>query len=108
MLRDALRDVRHAIRLLTASPTFTIVATLTLALGIGANTAIFSVVHGLLLRPLPYTEADRLLYVDGALRQNGRDVSFQSSYADVTEIRQAAKTIAAIAPWNNAWGLVLE
>ena len=55
-----LNDVRHAVRLLVRNPGFTAVACLTLALGIGANTAIFSVVDAALFRPLPYRDADRL------------------------------------------------
>ena len=59
-LRD---DVKFAIRQLSAAPTFTLVATLTLALGIGANSAIFALVDATLLRPLPYPNPDRLVTI---------------------------------------------
>src|SRR5882724_6018736 len=61
IMRELLRDAAYGIRLIRQSPAFAVAATLIVALGVGATTAIFSVVYGVVLRPLPYREPDRLV-----------------------------------------------
>ena len=90
---DTLRqDIRYALRTLARHPAFTTVAALTLALGIGANTAIFSVVDAVLLQPLPWPDSDRLVSVFG-LRGDER---IGVSYLDYADLRRETKTFAEL------------
>src|SRR5262245_53110240 len=87
------QDVRYAARVLRKSPTFTLVATLTLALGIGATTAIFSVVNGVMLRPLPYPNAKRLVRIYESDLLHGRP-EFSVSQPNFLDFRSRNRTFA--------------
>jgi predicted permease len=88
-MRTLIQDIRYAIRMLLKNPAMTAVAALTLALGIGANTTIFSAVNGLMLRPLPVANADRLVVFGG--QQQGGNPYLQVPYADFQDIRSHAE-----------------
>jgi putative ABC transport system permease protein len=96
MLSNIIRDLRYALRQLARSPGFTIVAVLTLAVGIGATSAIFSVVHGVLLRPLPYPDPDRLVRVFEVLQQFGRFSVAPATFLDWRQQNTVFERIAAI------------
>ena len=81
LIQEFLQDLRYGKRLLTKNPGVSLIAVVTLALGIGASTAIFSVVYAFLLRPLPYGEAERLVMVDSQQRGQSMGVSF-ADYED--------------------------
>src|ERR1041384_3301277 len=94
-----LQDVRFALRMLLKSPGFTALAALTLALGIGANTAIFSVVHGTLLRPLPYADPDRLAFVTIDRGEHGRRFTVSSSdFLTLEDGMRGFESLSAIQP----------
>ena len=105
LIENLSRDLRFGLRMLAQSPAFTAVAVLTLGLGIGANTAIFSVVHAALLRPLPYTQPNRLLTL-GEVRQEGdlsdqlTPASWNASYPDYLDWRAQSKTFESLAGFN--------
>jgi putative ABC transport system permease protein len=95
-----LQDLRYAARMLRRTPAFTLTAVVTLALGIGANTAIFSVASGVLLRPLPYPNADRLamVWMDNARISLREDWHSYPNYADY---RDQNSTFDDLAIFNN-------
>src|SRR6266480_146871 len=89
-----MNDLKFALRQVRKSPGFTLVAVLTLALGIGANTAIFSVVEGALLRPLPFPHGERLVRIYEALDENGaRSASLNLSDRTVARFREFGRDI---------------
>jgi putative ABC transport system permease protein len=98
-MESMLQDLRFGFRMLARKPAFTIVAALTLALGIGANTAIFSVVNTALLRPLPYKAADQLMIVweDGSKYGFPKDTPAPANFIDWRDQNTVFESMAAIA-----------
>src|SRR5262245_30553694 len=92
-----LQDCRFAIRLLFKEPGFAAVVIITLALGIGMNAAMFTLVNGVLIRGLPFEEADRIMYIGERDTRNGRN--FGASWADFQDWRNSQKSFADLAAW---------
>jgi putative ABC transport system permease protein len=102
-LEQLLQDLRYGLRSLRRAPGFTVVTVLTLALGIGANTAIFSVVYGTLLKPLPYRDAQRVLTLwQNDLRAGkDRDDVAPANFVDWRERVKSFEEISALEPYSH-------
>ncbi|HZX91144.1 MAG TPA: ABC transporter permease, partial [Rudaea sp.] len=94
-----LQDLRYGLRMLRAKPGFTIAAVLTLALGIGANSAIFSVINGMLLRPLPYPDSERLVYVHNTYPKMNLE-NAGTSIPDFLDRREHASALEDLAMYH--------
>lgn len=104
LIAEFAQDVRYGRRLLAKNPGITLIAILTLALGIGANTAIFSVVNAFILRPLPYGDPDRLVMVDS--QQRGQSIGV--SYPDFEDWRKQNNVFEELAFFNLRWNANLD
>ncbi len=98
-LDSLLQDLRYGARMLRKNPGFTAVAVLTLALGIGANTAIFSFLYAVLLAPLPYPDASQLIVLRETTQRVGLMVIL--SYPDFLDWRKQSRTFGQMAAINN-------
>jgi putative ABC transport system permease protein len=92
------QDIRYALRSFLRAPGFTLVALITLALGIGGTTAIFSIVDGVVLRPLPYSDPNRIVEI---IRANGRGEDSSFSGPDYRDVKKAATYFTAIAGYRS-------
>src|SRR5262245_43674695 len=97
-LGSIILDVRYAARTLRKNPSFTIVAALTLALGIGANSAIYSVIDGVLLHPIPFPESERLAAIYQTSLQEGDRTAV--AFPNLLDWQRDARTFEAIAGWR--------
>jgi hypothetical protein len=99
-IQDLLQDLGFGLRMLRNSPAFALVAILTLALGIGANTAIFSVVHGVLLKPLPFPKQDQLMTLWEKNDGGGRSNTSWANFMDWNRLNHSFTGIAAVSFWS--------
>ena len=99
-MSGVVQDVRYGLRVLRKHPTFTAVAVLTLALGIGVNAAMFSVVNAVLLRPLPFHDPERLVSVhEGVPNLGFSRIAF--SVPDLMLYEQGQRSFEGMAPYQN-------
>lgn len=101
LVETLLQDLRYGARALRKNPGYTVVAIITLALGIGANTAIFSVVNTVMLRPLPYPDADRLVLLSEEARVEGRVNSMSVSWQDYLDWRKQQRSFQYLGVYRN-------
>jgi len=101
MIADLWQDLRFGARMLLKQPGFTLIAVITLSLGIGVNAAIFSVVDGVLLRPLPYQNADRLVRIWSANQATGQRY-LETSYQDFRQFKRQSRAFTAMAAFSEA------
>jgi hypothetical protein len=104
-LESLLQDFRFALRTLRKSPGFTAIGVITLALGIGANTAIFSAVNGILLEPLPYADSSRLARIESLTRNSNSDNAEGLSLPTIQDVRTQCPAFEELATFTAYTGL---
>src|SRR5262249_49312908 len=100
MMETLWQDIRYGVRMLRKDAGFTAIALLTLALGIGANTAIFSILDAVLLKPLPFPEPHRLMAIWGTDSKNG-EARRAISYPDFTDYHDRNRSLEALAAYTD-------
>jgi putative ABC transport system permease protein len=105
-METLVQDIRYGLRSLLKQRTFTAIAIITIALGIGANTAIFSVVNAVILRPLPYADSERLvMFWETTARDGNQEQPF--SFADFNDVKNQTKSFSAVTAVSPLWNFTL-
>src|SRR5262245_34043110 len=105
-LEEFWQDLRFGARMLVKNPSFAFIALLTLALGIGINTALFTVFDAFVLKPLPLKEPDRIVKISGRMRDGGQNRLF--SYPEYLDYRANNQVFEGLVAWNKALGVLGE
>ena len=103
-LEDFVQDFRYTLRTLWQQPGFAAVTLSTLALGIGATTVMFTVINGVLLKPLPYPEFDRLVTIEGKTERYG--THWGVSYPNYVDVKEASRSFAKMSAWRYGLGTI--
>lgn len=98
-MKYTLQELRYTIRMFANKPGFTLIVIITLALGIGANTAIFSVVNAVMLRPLPYQEPERLVIIGESIPDE-KNISYEISYPNLLELQSQNQSFEQVAAFG--------
>jgi len=98
-MESIIKDLRHALRGFLKRPAFSVLAVTTLALGIGANSAIFSVVNSIILRPLPYRDSSQLMVIWGNLHNNGLD-EIELSAPEFVDMQRESRSFESLAAYS--------
>ncbi len=106
-LERLLQDVRYGLRILRKNPGFTLVAILALGLGIGANTALFSVVYGVLIKPLPYAQGNQLVVLHQAFQRTGQN-NLAFSVKEIQDYRQQSHSLADVEEYHQMSFILLD
>lgn len=100
-MSDLLRSLRQGLRGLSRTPGFTLISVLTLGIGIGATSSIYSVVNAVLVRPLPFADPERLVLLQGTKKEEGKVDDWPLSFLDISDLRARSRSLTGLAAFTD-------